>query len=353
MTESPILVWGAGAIGGTVGAYLRRAGHEVLFVDIDADHVNAINAHGLAVEGPVDTVEVAASAVMPDQVEGRFDRILLAVKAHHTAGAIKAAARHLAPDGYVVSLQNGLNEHVIARAVGRDRTIGAFVNFGADYLSPGHIHFGGRGAFVLGELDGATTPRLDALAALIRTSFEPGAIITGNIWGYLWGKLGYGALLFATALTDATIVEVLESQRYRGLLSRLGEEVTSVTDAQGVAPEGFNGFDPAAFRPGADAKARDRSFAAMVAHNRGSAKARSGVWRDLAIRKRPTEVDAQLGPIVEAAALLGRTVPITAALIALIHDIESGWRPLGWANLDALGVQAGLDGEVQIAGAAD
>jgi 2-dehydropantoate 2-reductase len=336
VSTGPILVWGAGAIGGTVGAYLRRAGHEIVFVDIDGDHVAAINQQGLAIEGPIDNFSVTGRAFAPDALDGRFERILLCVKAHHTASAIAAVAPHLAPDGYVVSLQNGLNEQVIAGAIGAERTIGAFVNFGADYLGPGRIHFGGRGAFVLGELDGAETPRIEALAGMLRADFEPGLVVTGNIWGYLWGKLGYGALLFASALTDASIVEVLDSAAYRPLLSALGEEVTAVTYAVGVAPEGFNGFDPAAFRPGADPAERDRSFAAMVAHNRRSAKSHSGIWRDLAIRKRRTEVDAQLGPVVEAAGRLGCAVPITRALIGLIHDIEEGRRGLAWSTLDRL-----------------
>jgi ketopantoate reductase len=110
--------------------------------------------------------------------------------------------------GYVVSFQNGLNELVIADIVGRPRTVGAFINFGADYMSPGVVNFSGRGAFVLGELDGAITPRIEALQALARVC-EPDAIVTDNILGYLWGKLGYGALLFATALTNASICDAL------------------------------------------------------------------------------------------------------------------------------------------------
>ncbi len=78
----------------------------------------------------------------------------------------------------------------------------------------------------------------------------------------------------------------------------------------------------------------------MVAHNRRSAKSHSGIWRDLAIRKRKTEVDAQLGPVVEAAHRLGRPVPITTALIGLIHDIEYGRRGLAWSTLDRLAEQA-------------
>jgi 2-dehydropantoate 2-reductase len=335
MKGSPSLVWGAGAIGGTVGAYLVRAGHEIVFVDRDADHVAAMNATGLAIEGPIESFHVAAKAFTPEAVEGRFERIFLCVKAHHTRAAALELLPHLAPDGHVVSLQNGLNELEIAEIVGRQRTIGAFVNFGADYLSPGLVHFGGRGAVVVGELDGTITPRLEGLHRDL-SAFEPNAIMTHNILGYLWGKLGYGALLFATALTNASICEALGASEAQPFLHKLAAEAVAVAVSQGVEPLGFNGYDPAAFAPSAAAEAAVASFAAMVAHNAKSAKTHSGIWRDLAVRKRKTEVDAQLGPIVRFGATALVPTPATAELIAMIHEIEDGKRPLAWENISEI-----------------
>src|SRR5207237_649455 len=77
-------------------------------------------------------------------------------------------APRLAPDGYVVSLQNGLNEPAIAARVGRARTVGALVNFGADYLSPGRIFLGGAGALSIGELDGRRSERVERLVREVR-----------------------------------------------------------------------------------------------------------------------------------------------------------------------------------------
>ncbi len=74
----------------------------------------------------------------------------------------------------------------------------------------------------------------------------------------------------------------------------------------------------------------------MVTHNAKSIKTHSGIWRDLAIRKRKTEVDAQLGPIVEQGSKLGIPTPLVARMIAMIHEIEDGTRPLDWANLEEL-----------------
>ena len=139
MTE-PILVWGGGAIGGTLAAYWARAGIDVLLVDLENDHVTAGRTHGLEITGPVDEFVVRIPAVTPDEVEGSFDREVLAVKAQHTRTAIEMIRPHLSAEGYVVSAQNGLNELSISGVVGERATVGAFVNFGADWhLSLIHI----------------------------------------------------------------------------------------------------------------------------------------------------------------------------------------------------------------------
>jgi 2-dehydropantoate 2-reductase len=332
---APLLIWGAGAIGGTIGAYLARAGHPVMLVDIVAEHVVAIAERGLAIEGPIEQFTQRAPAVTPDRLQGRYRRALLCVKAHHTAAAAAAMRPFVADDGYIVSAQNGLNERVIAEVAGKQRTIGAFVNFGADYLGPGRIFYGGRGAVVIGEIDGRLTPRLAALHDTLRV-FEPGAITTDNIWGYLWGKLAYGALLFATALTNDSIADTLALPQYFALYRAIAAEILRVAAAENVRPEGFNGFDPAAFQPGAEPAAAQHSIDDMVAHNRKSAKSHSGIWRDLAVRKRKTEVDAQIAVVAEIAATHGLRAPLAGCLVRLVHEIEDGKRRIDRANLDAL-----------------
>jgi 2-dehydropantoate 2-reductase len=331
----PILIWGAGAIGGTLGAAWARAGHDVLLVDRAADHVAAMNRDGLSIEGPVEEFRQPVRAATPDEVRGTYRRIVLAVKAHHTEDAMRQLLPHLAADGYVLSAQNGLNEITIARMAGERRVMGCFVNFGADYLEPGRILRANRAAVVVGEIDGSVTPRVKEMHALL-TAFEPDAELTTDIWGYLWGKLGYGALLFATALTNEAIADALASERHRPVYRALGGEVMRVAAAKGAAPRGFNGFDPAAFRPGAREADLQASIDAMVAFNRASAKSHSGIWRDLAVRKRRTEVDAQIGIIAEIGREAGVATPALEKLVSLIHAIEDGRKPLAWSTLDEM-----------------
>jgi len=336
MAASPkIAVWGAGAIGGTVGAHLVRAGHEVLFIDRAADHVAAINRDGLAITGPIVEFRVQAEAVTPAELKGPLQRVLLCVKAQDTRTAAEQIKPHLADDGYVVSLQNGLNELAIAQTIGAKRTVGAFINFGADYMEPGVVHYGGRGTVVVGEIDGTIQPRTEALHALL-LQFDDRAKLTTNVWGYLWSKLAYGALLFATALTNESIADCFAMPRYRSTFIALAREVADVALADGVKLEPFDGFDPRAFMAGATLAQAMRSIDDLVAFNRRSAKTHSGIWRDLAVRKRRTEADAQLGQITRVAAERGIGAPITTKLLALIKSIEDGQAAQSTALLDAL-----------------
>jgi 2-dehydropantoate 2-reductase len=328
-------------MGGSIGAALVKAGRPVLFVEKDREHVQAMNLRGLRITGPVFGGHFAVEAVHPEDLQGTFSTIFLCVKAHQTREAMEQVKEHLAPQGAVVSIQNGLCEHEIADRVGPERTIGAFVNFGADYLEPGVIFRGNRGATVVGELDGTLTDRVRAIHQLLR-KFEPDAVLTENIFGYLWGKLAYASLLFASALTDDSIADVLADDSFRPTLIPLAREAVAVALARGVELESFDGFDPEVYRPGADPGLTAASLDDLVRFNRASGKTHSGIWRDLAVRKRRTEVEAQLGWIVRIGAQEGVPTPLTRAVIDQIRQIETGARALGRENLRELGRAAGL-----------
>ena len=122
-------------------------------------------------------------------------------------------------------------------------------------------------------------------------------------------------MLFAQALGEAGIADCLARPELLPLWRQLGAEAIRVALAEGVQPRGFNGFEIDAFRPGASEAAARACVAAMSAFNRGSAKTHSGVWRDLWVRKRRTEVDVQIAPIAEHGARHGIDCPATRHLV--------------------------------------
>jgi 2-dehydropantoate 2-reductase len=327
-----ITIVGAGAIGGTLGAYLTRAGEAVTLVDRVREHVDAMNAHGLRIVG-VEEFTVPVRALTPEEIDEPLENVFLAVKSQHTAEAVRAIEPHLTPRGFIVSFQNGLCERTIAEIVGAKRTVGCFVNFSADYLEPGVIMYGSPGAVYLGELDGRMSPLIYGLREILSTWGE--VKLTDNIWGYLWGKEAYGNMLFATALADETMADVID--RYRPLMIELASEIYAVAEREGVRVEPFDKLEPTLYYPpeNRDPAAIHRTLDALTAWQRTSLKTKSGVWRDLAVRHRRTE-SGDLEEVVKIGASHGLAMPLTRRMLAMIHDIEEGRRTMSWDNLEEL-----------------
>ncbi|MEJ0076039.1 MAG: 2-dehydropantoate 2-reductase [Alphaproteobacteria bacterium] len=329
-----LVIWGAGAIGGTVGAALARAGKNPLLVDAAEDHVGAMNSRGLKITGPHEDYTTPVRAMTPDEVRGPLRRVMLAVKSQHTRDAARAIAPLLAPDASVLSMQNGLNGDAIANELGSERVLLALVDIASDYIEPSVIHYGGRGSIYVGEPNGSMTSRVDDYVALLK-HFDERIEASDNVAGFLWGKIAYGGLLTATALTNDTMSDVLGDPRWHGVMGKIGREIVLAARAAGVTPVGVDGFDAEAFARGDERKIA-ASCDAMAAHYRHSAKTRSGIWRDLAVRKRKTEVGPLLAPVIAAGRRSGVATPVTEGLCAMIAEMEAGKRGFSPENLAEL-----------------
>jgi 2-dehydropantoate 2-reductase len=329
-----VTVVGAGAIGGTIGAYLIRAGVPVRLVDKVAEHVETMRSAGLRIEGFDGPFTVGVDAVPAAELSGPLGIVLLAVKAQDTEASVRSLLPLLDENSVVVSLQNGLCERTIAGLVGSERTVGCLVNFSADYLAPGVITYGGPGTVRLGELNGRSSPRLEELRDLLQPF---GTVeITDNICGYVWAKLGYANVLFGSALTDETMADVIDSRRE--LVVDLASEVYESAALEGVEPVAFDDVEPALYVPREerDWHAINASLDRLVARRRADQKTHSGIWRDLAVRKRRTEVDHQIGAVAELGAGHGLPMTLTRQVVRMIHEIEDGTRERGLSNLDEL-----------------
>ena len=334
--SEPILIWGAGAIGGTLGAYWARAGIPVLLVDFVAEHVRACRTTGWRFRGRSKTSRSRSRRVEPHEVSGTYRRIVLAVKAPATETALEQLAPHLAPDGFVLSAQNGLNEIAIAAKVGAERTMGCFVNFGADWHGPGQILYR-QPRRRRGRRDRRRDPcahTRDARAACdVRAR-------RGADRQYLGLSLGQ-ARLRGDAVRDRADQRLDDGEFCRSpalrVFDTLGREVIAVAKSARRQAGRLQGV-----RSGSVRTRRRRSSARAPRSRRSPttratrAKTHSGIWRDLAVRKRKTEVDPQIGDHRHAWPRGGRRDARARPLVALIHDIEDGRRPLSFATFQEL-----------------
>jgi 2-dehydropantoate 2-reductase len=334
-----ITIIGAGAIGGVIGAYLARGGRDVEVVDVNEEHIGAIKKNGLKIVSKDNQFNVPIKASTPEQLiaEGnRLECVLLSVKAQYTKDALQPLLPLIGENSFVVSVQNGLCENDIAELVGKEHTIGGFVNIFADYIAPGYINYGGKGALSIGELNGDISPRLKEIEQ--EMSVLDKFIITDNVMGYLWGKLAYGAMLTATALTNETIADVFDNPRYRNMLMNLAAEVLAVADYEGVNTIAFDDWNPADAYPREtrDMMRMNQQMDIHVRRLRGYSKVHSGIWRDIAIRKRKTEKPHHFKPVFKLAEEARIDMPLCRLLLKLLNEVENNERSFSVENLEEL-----------------
>ena len=323
---------GAGAIGGITGGHLVRAGHEVTFVETAEEHLAAIRERGLTLVGLSDFTVRPAGVVRPEELRAPLGTVLCAVKTLHTNAALAPIAPLLARDEVVVSMQNGLAYRDVVDAVGAERTLVACFNFGGHYESPGRVVHGTRGGFHIGEIQGGVTARVRALAGTLSAVQDCQA--SDDVLGCLWSKIAMASVFFATALVDADVPQILGRERYQNLMADLVGETVAAADAMGVRLIELHGFDPESLRAERRTAAAVGRALESIAGSFNPLQQRTGIWIDLAVRKRKTEAEPQLGRLVREAERRGVMMPLNRAVFELITEMEQGLRSFAWENLD-------------------
>jgi 2-dehydropantoate 2-reductase len=342
-------ILGAGAIGGLAGAYMSRAGHDVLLVDRWVEHVDALNAKGLYIDGVRGTMTIPVRATTPERLEGPLEAVLVATKSQHTVGAVRQILPLLNRHSFVVSYQNGFNEPDIQQLLeenGLDpgQVIGSIPNYGGALVDPGYIEFVHEGPIQLGEMDGAATPRLAELARCLESLTQ--VQLSDRIWGQIWAKEVYSAQVVFSALADARIHETLGVERWARVAGAVVREALEIAEANGIEVEAFDFFDPANYRPQTPADTRrlleniDHAIWLLKKDQKPDAhqfkKKGSGIWWDIVYRNRPSEVRSSVGKLVEYGRRVGADVRLNDKLCGMIYEIEAGRRALGFHNYEEL-----------------
>jgi 2-dehydropantoate 2-reductase len=306
-----IAVVGCGAMGSVYAGLLAAAGHEVWAVDSWREHIDAIRANGLRVEGASGDRTVRVNATTSAADAGRCDLVIVATKARDVEAAARAAQAIVGPQTLVLSIQNGLGgPDVTARVLGRERVaVGVVGGFGASMRGPGHAHHNGMELVRLGELSGPVSPRLEAVAEVWRSGgFKVKCF--DDIDQLVWEKLICNVCFSGTcAVTERTIGEVMDDADAWSIASGCAAEAFQVARKRGIKL----GFDePVAYV---------RDFGSKIPN------ARPSMLLDL-MAKRRSEIDAINGAIPPAAKAAGLAAPYNEVISGLVRAKE---RRLGCA----------------------
>jgi len=336
-----IAVMGAGALGGYVGGTLAHLGHDVTLIDAWPEHVETIRARGLELDGvtPAERFTVRKAKTLhitevQSLAKTPIDIAFVSVKSYDTAWATALIAPYLAASGFVVSLQNCLNEETIASVVGWGRVVGVIASLiSVDMYEAGRIRRtvakGGdkHTVFRVGEPHGRVTPRIEELVEWFRGIDSAKA--TTNLWGERWSKLVQNGMgNGVTTATGLTSPACLGNDRIRRFQIALAGEGVRGGRALGFQLEKIRGIEPEKL---ARAMEGDREALAAVesvlipktGDNPRADIQRPSMAQDV-LKGRRTEIEQMNGYIARKGADVGVAAPSRIKLTELVTRIERG-----------------------------
>jgi 2-dehydropantoate 2-reductase len=300
-----IAIVGTGAMGSVYAGLFASAGHEVWAIDRWREHVDAMRARGLRLEGASGDRTVQVNATTDAREAGACDLVILATKAMHVAQAAESVKALLGPETPVLSIQNGLGgPDTAAGILGRERVmVGVVGGFGASMRGPGHAHHNGMELVRLGEFGGPVTPRLRKVEEAWRgAGFR--VKVFDDIDQLVWEKLVCNcAYSGPCGISERTTGEVMDDPDLSKVSAACASEAYAVARAKGVKLD-FT-----------DAVAYVRDFGSKIP------KARPSVLLDL-LAKRKSEIDVINGSIPRVAKQLGLAAPVNEAVTQLVRAKE-------------------------------
>ncbi len=350
-----ILIIGAGAVGAYVGGHISRAGHDVILADPWPAHVEQMQAHGLRLEGmtEVECFESKPRAMHFTDLqslakEKPADIAFICVKSYDTPWAAALAKNYLAPDGFMVSLQNGINEDAIAAVIGWNKVIGCIASkIVVELVEPGFVRRsvtkGGENytVFRVGEPHGRPSARVQRLHDMLADIDS--VKVTTNLWGERWSKLVQNAMGNGlSAATGMSNKQFTQNETARRLSIRLAGEAVRAGQLQGLSLEKISGLDPEQWVAAAheltsganDTPVLDEMEARMLAQaEKMSDTARPSMGQDM-IKGRRTEIEFLNGLVVRRAKEMGMEAPANAGLIKAVQSVERGEAPAGLERVE-------------------
>ena len=337
-----IAVLGVGAIGGIIGGYLTRAGHDVTLIDQWPANVEAIREKGLTVSTQEGDFTVAANTVHLGEVcniSEPFDLVFLAMKSYDTEWATHFILPHVTGNGTIVSAQNGINDERIGPIAGWSRVVGCVITLGAGMYEPANpirTSVADRQAFTIGEPSGLESARANAIADML--SVVGPTKVTPNLWGQRWSKLAVNSMANPIcALTGLTSGASRETPGVVDVTIKIGAEVVRVGTALGVNVEPINNVPAMQYVEATESATALEDLKSQLAETaRELGAGRPSMLQDV-MKGRRTEIEYLDGYVAERGRQAGVATPACDRITGLLKRVERGELSSNADNIQLMG----------------
>lgn len=327
-----IVVIGAGAIGGITAALLARGAYDVTLVCKHQEIATLASGRGLHLTGVKgdQTIPVHAFASI-EELSGTFDLALIATKAYDMPASAKALLPFIHADTLVVSLQNGICTDALALVVGRERTVGCVIGWGATMHAPAELEMTSTGEFILGRIEGDQCS-LESVKEALSTVTD--TVISNDIFSELYSKLIVNSCITSLgAICGLRLGEMLCHRQARNIFLAIIGEGMDVAHAMKLKVPPFGGkLDYDKLMRGNSLLDRFRRHAMIYLVGLKFKNLKSSSLQSLE-RGRPTEIDYFNGYIVAKGEAFGVPCPINRRLTEMVKEIENGKRSIKVENL--------------------
>lgn len=333
---------GAGALGGYTGSYFAHHGEDVTLIDFWPEHIEAIRAGGMHLDGLSDAEKIVvtrAKTLHGKDLESLrnqppFDIIFIAVKSYDTERMTKALLPYLAADGFMVSLQNCCNEETIASIAGQLRTVGVIASsISVELYGPGRIRrMAERGGsahtvFRVGEIDGSITGRVNDLVSLFSKVDSTKA--TANLQGERWTKLVQNGMSnCVSAATGLTGHARDNNDAIRRFSIEVAGEAIRVGRAMGLKLEKMGKFMPDQLEAASRGVPEALAEVEQIMKTRKAANPQAGIQRPSMAQDmqkgRKTEIEFMNGLIVRKGREVAVPTPANERLVEAVLSVETG-----------------------------
>ena len=319
-----IAIYGAGSLGTILGAFISKAGIEIELINRNKAHVEALKNNGAQVVGTLQFRQPVV-AYTPEEMNGLYDIVFLMTKQQHNKEVVQKLNSYLAPDGVLVTFQNGLPEMQIAEILGEERVLGCTVAWGATMKEPGVCELTSEPDALSFSLGAISEKRSKHFAKVKDLLERMGTVdVEENFLGTRWSKLLINAAFSGmSAVLGCTFGEAAGPRDSRRVVQALIKECIDVCEAGGIRIEPVQGKDIVKLLNYTNPIKKAFSFFIIPIAIRKHAKLKASMLQDIE-KGKLTEVDAINGAVSEYGRKVGCPTPMNDRVVEIIHKIEKG-----------------------------